>query len=77
MGKDSVSSFFTGFLLGVVVGAAIGMLYAPAPGKETRQMVKEEAQKIKTKATEVAEEEAKKIKSKAAEVAQEVRGKTS
>lgn len=42
--KDSGSSFAIGFLLGAVAGVAIGFLYAPKAGKDTRAMLKEKAE---------------------------------
>lgn len=65
--KDTGFSFTTGFILGAVVGVAIGFLYAPKPGKETRELLKEKAEKAKAKADEVAE--------KAKETAAETRGR--
>ena len=44
------SSFFIGFLVGILAGAAIGILYAPKPGRETRAMLKEKATEWKDKA---------------------------
>ncbi|MCJ7604867.1 MAG: YtxH domain-containing protein [Dehalococcoidales bacterium] len=41
--KDNGSSFAIGFLLGAIAGVAIGFLYAPKPGKETRTLLKEKA----------------------------------
>jgi len=54
--KDVFPSFFTGFIVGAIVGAAIGFLYAPFPGKDTRELVKEEASKIKSHAAVLAED---------------------
>jgi len=45
-------SFALGFLLGAVAGVAIGFLYAPKSGKETRELLKEKAGEIKEKAEE-------------------------
>jgi gas vesicle protein len=56
MEHDTTSGFFTGFLMGVIVGAAIGFLYAPNPGKETREIVKDQAVKIKAKTAQLADE---------------------
>jgi len=53
--KDSGSSFAIGFLIGAIAGVAIGFLYAPKPGKETRAMLREKAEEIKEKAGEVTE----------------------
>jgi len=41
-----------GFLLGAVVGVAIGMLYAPRAGMETRAMISEKADEVKEKVNE-------------------------
>jgi len=49
MNRDSTSGFFTGLMMGALIGAAIALLYAPQPGTETRRMVKEKASEIKEK----------------------------
>jgi gas vesicle protein len=54
MNKDTSTGFFSGLILGVVIGAAVGLLYAPQPGTETRRMVKEKASEIKEKAVKAA-----------------------
>lgn len=41
---------YLGFLLGGIIGAAIGMLYAPRSGDETRQMLADNSQEMKDKA---------------------------
>jgi gas vesicle protein len=51
--KESGNSFFMGFILGAIAGVAIGFLYAPKAGKETRAVLKEKAGQLKEKATEV------------------------
>ena len=51
--KEGGSSFFIGFLVGVLAGAAIGILYAPKPGRETRAMLKEKATELKDKASDM------------------------
>ena len=38
--KDSGTGFVIGFFVGAVVGLAIGFLYAPKPGVETRKLLK-------------------------------------
>jgi gas vesicle protein len=53
--KDTGSSFAIGFIVGAVVGVAIGFLYAPKAGKETRALLKEKAEGLKEKAGEVTE----------------------
>lgn len=46
MGKKA-GSFIKGLLTGGLVGAAIGLLYAPFSGKETQEMVKEKIDMLK------------------------------
>ncbi|MBC8477153.1 MAG: YtxH domain-containing protein, partial [Dehalococcoidia bacterium] len=53
--KDTGASFAVGFLLGAVIGVAIGFLYAPQPGRETRAMLKEKAEIAAEKAKETAQ----------------------
>ncbi len=65
MENKNASSFLTGLILGAVVGLAIGFLYAPRPGKETRELLKEKAVVAKEKATEFA----RKVKQTANEAA--------
>jgi gas vesicle protein len=42
------------FVLGAVAGAAVALLWAPAPGEETRRRLAEEARKAQEKASEAA-----------------------
>jgi gas vesicle protein len=51
MNKGTSGRFFAGLLLGAIIGAAVGLLYAPKPGIETRHLLKEKALSIKEKAT--------------------------
>jgi gas vesicle protein len=51
--KDGGNGFLLGFLLGALAGGAVGFLYAPKTGKETRAMLKEKAGELKEKAGEV------------------------
>lgn len=41
-----------GFVLGAFVGVAIGMLYAPRAGLETRSMIAEKADEVRDKVNE-------------------------
>lgn len=54
MNRETSNGFFSGLILGVVVGAAVALLYAPQPGAETRRMVKEKALEVKEKAAKTA-----------------------
>jgi gas vesicle protein len=53
--KDTGASFAIGFFLGAIVGVAVGFLYAPKPGRETRTMLKEKAETAAETAKEAAE----------------------
>ncbi|MDP2730085.1 MAG: YtxH domain-containing protein [Dehalococcoidales bacterium] len=60
----NASGFGMGLLAGVAVGLAIGALYAPHSGKETRTLLKKRAQEAECKAEEIlagARQRAKKI----------------
>ena len=63
------------FLLGVIVGSAIGaaaaLMYAPASGAETREQLRVKAEQARDKATEVAEQ----ARARATEVANQARSK--
>lgn len=54
MSRDSMNGFFSGLMMGAVIGAAFALLYAPQSGSETRQLVKEKALEVKEKAAKAA-----------------------
>lgn len=62
--KDTGTSFAIGFILGAAVGVAIGFLYAPQPGRETRALLKEKAERAAEKAKEAAAEAREKVAGK-------------
>jgi gas vesicle protein len=62
--RDTGSSFAIGFFIGAVVGVAIGFLYAPKAGKETRTLLKEKAGEVTERAKEVATEARKRVEEK-------------
>jgi gas vesicle protein len=51
--REGGSSFLVGFIIGAIAGLAVGFLYAPKAGKETRALLKEKAGQLKDKAGEV------------------------
>jgi len=51
--KESGNSFIIGFILGAIAGVAVGFLYAPKAGKETRALLKEKAGELKERASEM------------------------
>jgi len=51
--REGGSSFLVGFIIGAIAGVAIGFLYAPKAGKETRAVLKEKAGQLKEKASEM------------------------
>ena len=52
---DTAGAFFLGLVLGVIGGAAAGVLYAPRPGRETRADLAVRARGGKEKLTTAAE----------------------
>ena len=58
MSKESGTGFFAGLVVGAVIGLAIGFLYAPQPGDETRHILKKKI----TSFGETAEKTTKKVK---------------
>lgn len=55
MDSKGSGNFSTGLLIGTVIGIAVGLLFAPQSGVETREMLKQKATVAKEKATEVKE----------------------
>jgi gas vesicle protein len=41
--KDSEIGFAAGFAIGLAIGLGIAFVFAPQPGKQTRNMIKEKA----------------------------------
>ncbi|MGB9694566.1 MAG: YtxH domain-containing protein [Caldisericaceae bacterium] len=56
MADDRGSNFFEGLIFGAAVGFVLGILFAPRPGKETREMLKERANEFASDAQNFAEE---------------------
>ena len=53
--KDAFAGIGLGIAIGAVIGLAAGMLYAPRPGEETRQILKEKTGEFKHKAVDAIE----------------------
>ena len=54
--SGSGASVLVAFLVGAVAGAAIALLYAPAPGEETRRKLAEKARQGRDRAQQMAKE---------------------
>ncbi|RPH29755.1 YtxH domain-containing protein [bacterium] len=52
---------FKGFVVGGLIGAALGILYAPKSGKETREGIQHSAEELLERAKEQFDEAARKI----------------
>ncbi len=66
--RNSTGNLVAVLLVGLAIGAAIGILYAPRKGEETREIIKEKAVVAKEKAAELAQKAkiaAKKLKKEA------------
>jgi gas vesicle protein len=59
----SGGSVLVAFVLGAIAGAAVALLWAPAPGEETRRKLGERAREGRDKATEAARQGREFIKS--------------
>jgi gas vesicle protein len=71
MAERDSGSFVLGFVIGAVTGVVLGLLFAPRPGEETRQILKEKARDIKEQVTEAV----KKVRGSVAEVAKRAQEK--
>jgi len=50
MAKDNSGSIMVAFVIGALTGAAVALLYAPASGEETRELLAQKAREGKAKA---------------------------
>ena len=49
--RDNFGSFFSGFLIGGIIGAVTAFLFAPQSGEETRKQLKEKSIELYDKAS--------------------------
>jgi gas vesicle protein len=56
MAKDNSGSLMVAFVIGALTGAAVALLFAPASGEETREMLGQKAREGKAKAREAMEQ---------------------
>lgn len=59
---DSGVKFAAGFILGMLTGLAIGLVFAPKPGEETRELLKEKVADAGEKVKEIADDVGGKVK---------------
>jgi gas vesicle protein len=55
MSNRESGNFFTGMVIGAIIGLAVGFLFAPQSGDETREMLRQKAQTAREKAGEISE----------------------
>jgi gas vesicle protein len=63
--------FFSGFLIGGLIGAAVALLFAPQSGEETRAMIRDKSIEIKDKVEQTAAD----ARTKAEELAKDAKAK--
>jgi gas vesicle protein len=69
--SDPVRVFLCGLLWGAAIGAAVGVLYAPKKGSETRKILRAKARDVQK----LVQYEAEDIKERALEVADDIKTK--
>src|SRR4029453_10648612 len=59
--EDGGGSFLMGLLAGTVLGAGLGMLFAPKAGSEVRKQLSEQASRLRSSATETYNQASEKL----------------
>jgi gas vesicle protein len=70
---DNKGDFLAGMIVGAVIGAALGILFAPASGSETRAQVVEKGAEIRDLAKEKAKEKSDSVVSATKELMAKLR----
>jgi hypothetical protein len=70
--EDGGGSFLMGLLAGTVLGAGLGMLFAPKAGAETRKQLSEQANRLRSSANETYAQASEKINQASEKVSQMV-----
>ncbi len=66
--KEEAGAFFTGFLIGGLIGAATALLLAPQSGEETRTQIRDKSIELKEKAETAYADTQKKLEATAADL---------
>jgi gas vesicle protein len=56
MARDTSGSMMVAFVIGAMTGAAVALLFAPATGEETRELLGQKAREGKAKAREAVDQ---------------------
>ncbi len=72
---DSKGDFLAGVIIGAVIGALGGVLFAPAPGKETREKIVEKGLEVKEKTLQSAKEHTEAVTESSRELIEDLRKK--
>jgi gas vesicle protein len=70
--EDGGGSFLMGLLAGTVLGAGLGMLFAPKAGSEVRKQLSEQANRLRSTANETYSQASEKINQASEKVSQMV-----
>ena len=54
--NDDFGAFFSGFIIGGLVGAAVALLLAPQSGEETRELIRDRSIELRDQATQYADD---------------------
>lgn len=69
-------SFFSGFLMGGIIGAAVALLMAPQSGEETRKYIREKGIELRDMSTSALEKAAAEARARAEELTRMAREQT-